>query len=129
MTVMATDKPMKHQWRKEDEVGRSKTCTRCGMRADRFGIGPDSYTVFTKAGQPSQEGGKTPECVPAQDEGYPLRCMRCAHCGRSLHKDSPTDPWRDFSNNPECEIAPNPDDGPMPGHEPGTPVVRRPAGM
>jgi hypothetical protein len=47
--------------------------------------------------------------------------------------DSPDSPWKsgfdsfgstDIGDR-ECEAAPNPDDGPMPGHDPGTAVVNQ----
>jgi hypothetical protein len=57
---------------------------------------------------------------------YPLRCLECAFCQATLHKDGPDQPWKDPFGGDQCEHAPNPDDGPMPGHEPGSPVVARP---
>jgi hypothetical protein len=58
----------------------------------------------------------------------------CRWCKRPIQRwnDSLNFPWKsDFgldntdAGNPECEVAPNPDDGPMPGHDPGTAVVNR----
>lgn len=58
--------------------------------------------------------------------GYPLRCAACEHCYLPMQKDTPTSRWEDAFGNPECAAAPNPDDGPMPGHEPGAPVISKP---
>jgi hypothetical protein len=59
------------------------------------------------------------------------RSMRCQFCGLSLYKYGPDEPWftakvGTLGDDAECAAAPNPGDGPMPGHKPGTPVVRNP---
>jgi hypothetical protein len=58
--------------------------------------------------------------------GYPKRAARCKHGDHVLSKAAPDAPWRDAFDNPECQDAPNPEDGPMPGHEPGSPVLSPP---
>lgn len=57
--------------------------------------------------------------------------LGCRFCGGVLRRYGPEDPWLVSSllnqlGNRECPDAPNPDDGPMPGHEPGTPAVTNP---
>ena len=54
----------------------------------------------------------------------------CKWCGRVIQRRA-GDPWESAKIgvsgvDPECHKAPNPDDGPMPGHEPGTAIVNRP---
>ena len=49
----------------------------------------------------------------------------CVHCEKGIHRDHPAAPWT-TPHGPglqgvtdECYKAPNPDDGPCPGHTPG----------
>lgn len=49
----------------------------------------------------------------------------CQHCGRVIHRETSTEPWTSPHGpglqgvTDECYAAPNPTDGPMPGHKPG----------
>lgn len=49
----------------------------------------------------------------------------CVHCGRGIHRANSAAPWTAplgpglQGDTDECHAAPNPDDGPMPGHVPG----------
>jgi hypothetical protein len=52
----------RHQWIKHDSVGRSKTCDRCRLRADRFGIGRTSYWMFSYPGQRAVQSRNVPPC-------------------------------------------------------------------
>lgn len=70
--------------------------------------------------QPVTQG---PVPLPEPDlDGYPKRSV-CEHCGDVISQATEGAPWTVgglFSDNPECPQAPNPDEGPMPGHTPGT---------
>ncbi len=57
---------------------------------------------------------------------YPLRCASCLFCENVLQKASPDADWKDPFGGTQCGSAPNPEDGPMPYHEPGSPIVRKP---
>ncbi|MGW1436786.1 hypothetical protein ACWD7M_16245 [Streptomyces griseus] len=57
---------------------------------------------------------------PPDLDGYP-KYSTCLHCGDVLTLTAEGARWA-VANAPECPKAPNPDDGPMPGHEPGTVV-------
>lgn len=64
-----------------------------------------------------------PEAPPEPDpDGYPKRST-CQHCGYVIEQAADGAAWTVgslFGDSPECPQAPNPDDGPMPGHAPGT---------
>jgi hypothetical protein len=49
MTSPAT----RHKWIYHDQSGRSRTCGKCEMRVDRFGIGRTSYYTWSLPGGPS----------------------------------------------------------------------------
>lgn len=55
----------------------------------------------------------------------------CKWCGQVLTQFAPDGPFMvgklaGLGYDRECPSAPNPDEGPMPNHEPGTPVVVNP---
>lgn len=50
--------------------------------------------------------------------GYPKRSV-CKHGDHPLSLDAPDAEWADAFGGRECADAPNPEDGPMPAHEPG----------
>ena len=59
------------------------------------------------------------------------RAGSCRWCPRPLHRHGPGEPWMtakrlNLGDDPECPERPNPEGGPMPYHEPGTPAVRNP---
>ena len=48
---------------------RERTCTRCGLRCRRYGIGRDSYYGFLLPGQDHEQfPSRVPPCEPAPDE-------------------------------------------------------------
>lgn len=59
--------------------------------------------------------------------GYPKRAARCKHGDHILRQDAPDTAWVDAFDGRECPDAPNPDDGPMPPHEPGSAILSPPA--
>ncbi|MEW1630480.1 hypothetical protein AB0387_24300 [Streptomyces sp. NPDC089173] len=58
--------------------------------------------------------------------GYPKRAARCKHGDHPLSQDAPDAAWLDAFGGQECLNAPNPDDGPMPRHEPGSAILSPP---
>jgi hypothetical protein len=64
--------------------------------------------------------GPAPEPEPDL-EGYPKRSL-CQHCGDPIELAALGGEWgmgTRHGRSTECAAAPNPDDGPMPGHVPG----------
>lgn len=53
---------------------------------------------------------------------YPKRTM-CRFGDHTLSQASPDAQWLDAWGGWECPDAPNPDDGPMPSHEPGAKIL------
>ncbi len=56
----------------------------------------------------------------------------CRHCGRPIQREPGATAWTAAligvpGRDHQCRQAPNPDDGPMPGHEPRDVVVHPPA--
>lgn len=87
-----------------------------------------------------------PERRHQLDQGGPIRSYReprpeaevthrtsCRWCRKILARYAGSDEWTSAAGpgltgrSRECASAPNPDDGPMPPHEPGTAIVARPA--
>jgi hypothetical protein len=62
--------------------------------------------------------GPAPAPPEPDPDGYPKRSV-CQHCGDAMELAADGDAWTVGRNGTECEQAPNPDDGPMPGHAPG----------
>ncbi|MEE1737093.1 hypothetical protein PUR49_11380 [Streptomyces sp. BE147] len=62
--------------------------------------------------------GPVPPPPPPDLDGYPKYSF-CLHCGDVVAQSAKGARWV-VGNSPECPEAPNPDDGPMPGHMPGT---------
>ncbi|MEU6362178.1 hypothetical protein [Streptomyces albidoflavus] len=60
----------------------------------------------------------TPAPVEPDFDKYPKRSI-CQHCDDPLQQAAPDGEWT-FGGGRECAKAPNPDDGPMPSHKPGT---------
>ena len=63
------DKHLRHAWRHHDSSARSKTCERCQIRVDRFGVGRRSYYVWSYSADrrgDTQDGTTVPPCP-----GYP----------------------------------------------------------
>lgn len=59
------------------------------------------------------------------------RAASCRFGEHALHRHGPDKPWvvskrGGLGDDAECPDAPNPEDGPMPGHEPGTKAVTNP---
>jgi hypothetical protein len=77
---------------------------------------------FIPASVPVVQG---PAPRPPEDDlnGYPKRSV-CVHCDDVIEQAADGAAWTRGNllggDSPECPDAPNPDDGPMPGHEPGT---------
>jgi hypothetical protein len=73
-----------------------------------------------------------PERVPRCGERVIYeRAMACRWCKQALHRYGPDEPWLvsmlgGIGESADCAECPNPEDGPMPGHEPGTKPVRNP---
>lgn len=65
---------------------------------------------------PAVQGPPPPPPEPDLD-GYPKRSI-CEHCGDPIALAAADASWT-VGNGRECPQAPNPDDGPMPGHAPG----------
>jgi hypothetical protein len=68
--------------------------------------------------------------VKCQGQIY-QRAASCRFGEHILHRHGPGEPWvaaqlGGLGDSPECPDAPNPEDGPMPGHEPGTAAVTNP---
>lgn len=72
-------------------------------------------------------GNPTKPKTPAKEPGYPLRTGACAFGDHVLQKDGPDEPWKDSFGSYECPDAPNLEEGPMPHHRPGAPVLTKPA--
>lgn len=53
---------------------------------------------------------------------YPKRTM-CRYCDHPLSLAGPDAQWLDPWSGRECADAPNPEDGPMPSHEPGAAIL------
>lgn len=72
---------------------------------------------FIPASVPVVQG---PEPRPPEPDpsAYPKRSV-CEHCGYVIEQAADGAAWT-VGNGTECDKAPNPDEGPMPGHEPGT---------
>lgn len=135
-----------HQWsatdtgERPDGYTRKKTCGTCGMQADRFGNGRTSYWLYYRNNElvhDSSHGGSAPPCEPRSDTQPPAAAeapyaySTCAFCKRTIQQATPGAPWGlkkigTPGYDSECPQAPNPDDGPMPSHRPGTPVVTNP---
>jgi len=54
------------------------------------------------------------------------------YCGRPIEREPDSDEWAvaqlaGLDPNPQCPQAPNPDEGPMPGHRPRDFIVHPPA--
>jgi hypothetical protein len=64
-----------------------------------------------------------------EPEKFP-QLTTCKHCKRILRRNTAEDVWTNYgiagTTSTECEKAPNPDDGPMPLHEPGTKILTPP---
>lgn len=66
--------------------------------------------------------GPAPAPPEPDPDGYPKRSL-CQHCGDPIELAAEGGEWgmgTRHGRSTECPQAPNPDDGPMPGHEPGT---------
>ncbi|NUR59341.1 MAG: zinc finger BED domain-containing protein [Catenulispora sp.] len=55
----------------------------------------------------------------------------CLHCGRLISREPDSGTWTatqlaGFDPNPQCPKAPNPDDGPMPGHQAKDVIIHPP---
>lgn len=61
--------------------------------------------------------GPAPAPPEPDPDGYPKRSI-CEHCGDPIAQAADGAAWT-VGNGRECHMAPNPDDGPMPGHVPG----------
>lgn len=54
----------------------------------------------------------------------------CQHCGRGIYRENSTIAWTCpvgpglQGDTDECHAAPNPEDGPMPGHLPGVIAIK-----
>ena len=53
---------------------------------------------------------------------YPKRTT-CRYCAGPLNQVGPDAEWLDPWGGRECAKAPNPEDGPMPPHKPGTAIL------
>lgn len=85
----------------------------------------DGYVSVTSAGQMRFLAyGRSPAAT--NKEMWPQRTL-CKYCDDPLSRTGDAEPWLSLGRNPECESAPNPDDGPMPGHTPGTAIMSPPA--
>lgn len=66
--------------------------------------------------------GPAPAPPEPDPDGYPKRSI-CEHCGDVIELAADGAAWTRGNllggDDPECPQAPNPDDGPMPGHAPG----------
>lgn len=66
---------------------------------------------------------------PRKSSGSPYARSICRFGDHVIEQENPGDPWYDSTSmlggylNRECPGAPNPDEGPMPGHEPGVIAV------
>lgn len=75
---------------------------------------------------PTVQGPAAP--VEPDLSGYPKRST-CAHCTDVITLASSGERWTvrgRISDSRECHLAPNPDEGPMPGHVPGTAILHPP---
>ena len=64
-----TTTTVQHKWINHDSSGRHRTCDKCKMRVDRFGIGKTSYHTWSipgGIGGDTQDGSTVPGCL-----GYP----------------------------------------------------------
>lgn len=61
--------------------------------------------------------GPVPLAPEPDLNGYPKRSV-CVHCEDAMELAADGAAWT-VGYSRECPQAPNPDDGPMPGHEPG----------
>lgn len=66
---------------------------------------------------PSIIHGPAPAPPEPDPDGYPKRSV-CEHCGDAMELTAEGAAWT-VGYSTECSAAPNPDDGPMPGHVPG----------
>lgn len=52
-----------HKWATREWPDRERTCTECGVRARRYGIGRDSYWGYIWPGEEAEEfPGHVPPC-------------------------------------------------------------------
>lgn len=68
--------------------------------------------------------------IEATGSDFP-KLSTCRWCKKPIILDGPDGRWArpqlaGFGFDPECHQAPNPSDGPTPGHEPGTAVLSPP---
>ena len=62
-------KQTRHRWDNTAWPNRECTCTRCGLRRRRYGIGRDSYYGFLYPGEDYEEfSPRVPPCEPAPNE-------------------------------------------------------------
>lgn len=136
-----TATPKRHRWSRAEVWSQPRTCHDCGMRKDRFGTAGSRYDVFTAGGVivgDTLGGGRTPPCEPARHVGQrqpgdvrPDRAT-CRYCRRPIQREVDSTAWTTAKvgvdgRDPQCPAAPNPEDGPMPGHIHDGVIVHPPA--
>ena len=63
------EKQTRHRWDNRQWPDRERTCTRCGLRCRRYGIGRNSYYGYLRPGQDHEEfSPRVPPCEPAPNE-------------------------------------------------------------
>lgn len=71
-----------------------------------------------------------PPPMEPQSTPYPQKRSTCRWCGGVIYRDGPNEPWTRNgiagTTSTQCQDAPNPEDGPMPPHEPGPAVLGPP---
>jgi len=58
-----------HRWDNTGWPDRERTCTKCGLRRSRYGIGRDSYYGYLLPGAEYEKFlARVPTCQPVPDE-------------------------------------------------------------
>lgn len=108
-------------------------CPGCGTIDSTHDVGCE-YIARQESGEDDEPYLFYDEPEPVAEtaeQGFPQRTT-CRYCKRVLERDATGAPWTSAKlaglsgRDPECHAAPNPDDGPMPGHEPGSAILSAP---
>lgn len=112
------DAPIAVDFRRTDR--RSRTCVTARIWAliDK-GLVEDPHAAHDETGLAHLTDAGRALAAP-----YP-QLSTCRWCTRPIRREEPGGPWTSprragFAPDPQCPSAPNPEDRPMPRHEPGT---------
>jgi hypothetical protein len=130
MNTQVADAPISVDFRRIDRDARDGVASRVWALIDR-GLVQDPRATDGESGTATLTpvGGDALAAVLGMSERFP-QLTTCRFCGRVLRRSDADEPWTNYgvagTTSTQCEKAPNPDDGPMPPHEPGTKILTPP---